>query len=225
MTANSTDLLAADTAMGAVTLHVGDLDAMIAYYRDAVGAPGAQRRPATRVDARPRHDARHDPAARARAEARQPARRRTVPHRDPVRHRGGARRIRLLGRPEVPEHLHRQLRPPREQGVLLHRPGGQRRRAVLGPRPHRVELDARQHRDGHPLPRPERIPAGAPHRGRRRPTRSSATRGSGTCTSRSATSQTAREFYVDRLGFEATAEMAGSARCSSARAATTTTWP
>jgi len=30
------DLLAADTAMGAVTLLVGDLDAMTAYYRDAV---------------------------------------------------------------------------------------------------------------------------------------------------------------------------------------------
>lgn len=29
--------LAADTAMGAVTLHVADLDAMTAYYRDAVG--------------------------------------------------------------------------------------------------------------------------------------------------------------------------------------------
>jgi catechol 2,3-dioxygenase len=30
------ELLAADTAMGAVTLRVGDLDAMTAYYRDAV---------------------------------------------------------------------------------------------------------------------------------------------------------------------------------------------
>ena len=33
---NSNDLLAADTAMGAVTLLVADLDAMTAYYRDAV---------------------------------------------------------------------------------------------------------------------------------------------------------------------------------------------
>ena len=32
----STDLLAADTRMGAVTLRVADLDAMTAYYRDAV---------------------------------------------------------------------------------------------------------------------------------------------------------------------------------------------
>ncbi|MEF2977026.1 VOC family protein [Subtercola sp. YIM 133946] len=32
----SSDLLAADTQMGAVTLRVGDLDAMIRYYRDAV---------------------------------------------------------------------------------------------------------------------------------------------------------------------------------------------
>ena len=33
----SGDLLAADTAMGAVTLKVADLDAMISYYRDGVG--------------------------------------------------------------------------------------------------------------------------------------------------------------------------------------------
>lgn len=33
----SPELLAADTAMGAVTLNVADLDAMTAYYRDAVG--------------------------------------------------------------------------------------------------------------------------------------------------------------------------------------------
>ena len=32
-----TELLAADTAMGPVTLNVADLDAMTAYYRDAVG--------------------------------------------------------------------------------------------------------------------------------------------------------------------------------------------
>ncbi|WP_066039640.1 VOC family protein [Herbiconiux solani] len=36
MTSNASDLLAPDTAMGAVTLRVGDLDRMIAYYRDAV---------------------------------------------------------------------------------------------------------------------------------------------------------------------------------------------
>ena len=36
MTASSADLLSADTAMGAVTLLVGDLDVMTAYYRDAV---------------------------------------------------------------------------------------------------------------------------------------------------------------------------------------------
>ena len=32
-----TDVLAADTAMGAVTLNVADPDAMTSYYRDAVG--------------------------------------------------------------------------------------------------------------------------------------------------------------------------------------------
>ncbi len=31
-----TDLIAADTSMGAVTLHVADLDAMTAYYRDVI---------------------------------------------------------------------------------------------------------------------------------------------------------------------------------------------
>ena len=36
MTRSTTDLLAPDTGMGAVTLRVGDLDRMIAYYRDAV---------------------------------------------------------------------------------------------------------------------------------------------------------------------------------------------
>ena len=36
MSDNTANLLAADTAMGAVTLLVADLDAMVAYYRDAV---------------------------------------------------------------------------------------------------------------------------------------------------------------------------------------------
>lgn len=36
MTTMTADLLAPDTAMGSVTLRVGDLDAMIAYYRDGV---------------------------------------------------------------------------------------------------------------------------------------------------------------------------------------------
>ncbi|ROQ03382.1 catechol 2,3-dioxygenase [Rathayibacter sp. PhB93] len=36
MTTSSSDLLAPDTVMGAVTLRVADLDAMVAYYRDAV---------------------------------------------------------------------------------------------------------------------------------------------------------------------------------------------
>jgi catechol 2,3-dioxygenase len=37
MTESAQDLLAADTSMGAVTLRVADLDAMTAYYRDGVG--------------------------------------------------------------------------------------------------------------------------------------------------------------------------------------------
>jgi catechol 2,3-dioxygenase len=36
MSASTSPILAADTAMGAVTLKVGDLDAMTTYYRDAV---------------------------------------------------------------------------------------------------------------------------------------------------------------------------------------------
>ena len=36
MTNSESTLLAADTAMGAVTLKVGNLDGMTAYYRDAV---------------------------------------------------------------------------------------------------------------------------------------------------------------------------------------------
>ncbi|MCU1544013.1 MAG: hypothetical protein JWM50_1878 [Microbacteriaceae bacterium] len=36
MTSNTADLLAADTSMGAVTLRVADLDAMTRYYRDAI---------------------------------------------------------------------------------------------------------------------------------------------------------------------------------------------
>jgi catechol 2,3-dioxygenase len=36
MTGTSSDLLAADTSMGAVTLRVADLDAMTRYYRDAI---------------------------------------------------------------------------------------------------------------------------------------------------------------------------------------------
>ncbi|RKR76606.1 VOC family protein [Frondihabitans australicus] len=49
------DLLAADTRMGAVTLRVADLDAMTAYYRDAVtltvlaAEPGGDGRPATSI--------------------------------------------------------------------------------------------------------------------------------------------------------------------------------
>ena len=36
MSTLTTDLLSGDTSMGAVTLRVADLDAMTAYYRDAV---------------------------------------------------------------------------------------------------------------------------------------------------------------------------------------------
>ena len=46
------DQLAADTAMGAVTLNVADLDAMTAYYRDGGRARRARRRTGPRTVAR-----------------------------------------------------------------------------------------------------------------------------------------------------------------------------
>ena len=91
---------------------------------------------------------------------------------------------------------------------------------------HRVELDPRPGRDGHPLPRPERryLPSTSP-RPAMADTRRSAAPWSATCTSRSATSPAPATFYVDKLGFETTAELGAAARCSSRPAATTTTWP
>jgi len=60
-----TDLLADDTAMGAVTLNVADLDAMTSYYRDAVGLDVlSQDGPRTTLgrDARPIIILEHTPA-------------------------------------------------------------------------------------------------------------------------------------------------------------------
>ena len=157
-----TDVLAADTAMGAVTLNVADLDAMTSYYRDAVGLDLlSQEGPRTTLGRAARRHRRaivileHTPALKHAA-----------PHEAGLFHTailfdtaGGARRSRLLGGAEASRPVHRIERPSGEQGVLLRRPGGQRRRALLGPGPQRVVVGARHDRDGHDLPRPEPVPA------------------------------------------------------------------
>ena len=196
--------------MGAVTLRVADLDAMTAYYRDAVRL-AVQSRDAPAGRARPRADADRRAGARPRAAARRPAAGRAVPHGHPVRDRGRPRRRRLRGRRPAPGLVHRQRRPPGQQGVLLHRPRGQRRRALLGPGPDGVELDARPGRDGQPASS-TRTPTCATT-WTRRPSRPR--------TSRPATVghvhlcvgdvASARRFYVDQLGFETTAELGGQA--------------
>ena len=162
-------------SMGAVTLLVGDLDGMTRYYRDVVTLAGAlgggrHRHP------RPRRPADRRPAPRARAPARDARVGGPLPHRDPLRDAGRARRRAVLRRPPRARHLHRLGRPPRQPGVLLHRPRGQRHRAVLGPRAHRLVVDARPGRDGDALPRPERLPRRAPHRGGRARARPPGTR-------------------------------------------------
>ena len=125
---------------------------------------------------------------------------------------------------EHPGHVHRQLRPPGEQGVLLQRPREQRRRALLGPRAQPVELGARQHRDGHDVPRPERVPAGAPHRGRASSEPAIGGARVGHVHLQVGDVESAREFYVNRLGFDADDRRSPARRSSSAPAATTTTW-
>ena len=206
----STDLLAADTRMGAVTLRVADLDTMTAYYRDAVTLSvlaasgdevvlGRGTEPMLRARPRPRAAARTVPLGRA------------VPHRDPVRLRGRPGHGGPRGRHPAPGHLHRQRRPPGQPGVLLHRPGGQRCRALHRPRPVGLELDPRSGRDGHVDAGPEPVPARSSRPGS----------GGGGRSSRPATVghvhlcvgdvDSARRFYVDQLGFETTAELGNTA--------------
>ena len=124
----------------------------------------------------------------------------------------------------APRHVHRLGRPPRQPGVLLHRSRGQRHRALLGPRAHRLVVDARPDRDGDAVPRPQRVPARAPDRGggarrdRRRMRHPSVT-----CICRwgmsppRAPSTSTRSGSTRRPGW-------ATRPCSSARAATTTTW-
>ena len=69
--------------MGAVTLLVGDLDAMTRYYRDVVTLEVLDRRRHRRT--RPRGPPHRDPAPRARAAPCDARLGRPVPHRDPVR--------------------------------------------------------------------------------------------------------------------------------------------
>ena len=211
--------------MGAVTLRVGDLDGMIRYYRDGVTLELL----------------RHDGPVAVLGRGATPVV--ILEHAPELRHASprdaGLFHTAILFdsrealaaavysvRAEAPRHLHRQRRPPRERGVLLHRPRGQRRRALLRPRPVTVELDPRAGRDGHALPRPERVPARAPHRAgadAAAPGSASAMPSSATCTSRSATSR-ARASSTS-TGSASRRPRASAARRSSSRpAATTTTW-
>ena len=155
----TTDLLAADTSMGAVTLLVADLDLMTAYYRDAVTltllAQG-QGRSVLGRGATPIVILEHAPALQH-AGPREAGLFHTAIL-FPTQTR--PRRRRLRRRVASPRVVHRQRRPPGQSGVLLQRSGRQRCRAVLGPGPDRVELDPRPGRDGHPDARPERLPAG-----------------------------------------------------------------
>ncbi len=149
--------------MGAVTLLVGDLDGMTRYYRDVVTLEvlSAEGETVTLGRAgRPIVILRREPSLR---------------HASPGS--AGLFHTAILFETQAAlaaalysvarsraGHLHRIGRPPRQPGVLLHRPRGQRHRALLGPRAHRVVLDARPDRDGDPVPRSERLPRGAPQR-------------------------------------------------------------
>ena len=139
--------------MGAVTLLVGDLDGD-PILPDVVTLAVISREPPC---PRPRRPPDRRPDARARAAPRRrPGRRACSTPRSSSRRRRALAARSVLGRPPRARHLHRLGRPPGEPGVLLHRPRGQRHRALLGPRPHRVVVGPRSGRDGHPLPRPER---------------------------------------------------------------------
>ncbi|MEZ5190844.1 MAG: VOC family protein [Schumannella sp.] len=205
-----TDLLAADTAMGAVTLNVADPDRMTRYYRDAIGLEVlAQEGPRTTLGrpGRPIVILEHSPELRHAA-----------PHEAGLFHTAilfdtqeALAEAAVLGRAGAPGHVHRVERPPGESGLYSRRPGGQRRRTVLGSRPQRVVVGARKRRDEHALPRPQRVPERAPERARGRGRRARRRTGRSRVHLSVGDVPTAREFYVDRLGFERTFEFPGQA--------------
>ena len=97
----SGDKLAADTSMGAVTLLVGDLDGMTRYYRDVVTLEVLTADGDTVTLGRAGR-AHRDTAARAWTPARDTRVGGPLPHRDPVRDPGRARRRAVLGRAGAP---------------------------------------------------------------------------------------------------------------------------
>ena len=206
--AASGDRLAADTSMGAVTLLVGDLDAMTRYYRDVVTLEVISADGDTVTlgrAARPIVVLVHEPAAARVARVGG-----AVPHRDPLRVAGRPRRG-ALSVAQRARHLHRLGRPPRQPGLLLHRPRGQRHRAVLGPCSHRLVVDARADRDGDPVPRSERVPG----EHLTEEAAAGATAGDAASVGHVHLSvgdvATARSFYVDALGFDETARLGNQA--------------
>ena len=164
MTDTASDLLAPDTGMGAVTLRVGDLDAMIAYYRDGVTLELLANDGATAVLGRgttPIIILQHAPELKS-AEPRSAGLFHTaivfdsqtalalaiysVATRYPGTFTGSADHL-------VSEAFY--FTDPEGNGVELY----------WDRVAHHLELGARPDRDGDALPRPERLPAGAPHRG------------------------------------------------------------
>ena len=165
-------------------------DPLLPRRRDARAAE--PRRPGRR--ARPRHHARRDPRS-TRPSCGTPRRATpacSTPRSSSTRARRSPPPIYSVAS-QVPRHLHGQRRPPRERGLLLHRPRGQRRRALLRPRPLRRgagptgrsrwprSSSTRTSTCASTSPRAQRMP--------RHPAWASATPSSATCTSRSATSR------------------------------------
>jgi catechol 2,3-dioxygenase len=157
------DILAADTAMGAVTLKVANLDRMIGYYQQGVGLSLLAQEGDSAILGRPgKPSLVLELAPELQHASMNAAGLFHTAFLFDSESRPGS--IRLFGRPEVPQHLHRQLRPLRERSVLLRRPRratesnstGTATRALWKWNGNTIEMGTR-------LPRPEPLPAGEPH--------------------------------------------------------------
>ena len=137
--ASSQDLLPADLTMGTVMLKVGDMKLMTDYYQRALGLDVVAEQDGGLYLGRLQ---------------------------TPLVHLAPAPGLNIPGRGEAglfhtallfddqaalaatvataaqyePQLLHRQRRPPRQRGLLLQRPRGQRHRALLGPPPRNLVL-------------------------------------------------------------------------------------
>ena len=138
--ASTQDLLPAELTMGTVMLKVGDMKLMTDYYQRALGLDIVAEQDGGLYLGRRQHAA-GPPGPGARAAA------------CPSRGEAGLFHTALLfeDQPSLAATvataaqyraavLHRQRRPPGQRGLLLHRPGGQRHRAVLGPSPRGLVL-------------------------------------------------------------------------------------